>query len=175
MYYCNVHLRHISLPQDNHLYNGTFLLLLNVYNKPPHIAMMANGSYYSLSVKGVEAGKPAQNIIRSIHIHRTPSLFIQLEETSNNILRIFNSYPALDTGLATCLSPVKDFCYQAYSTDLKGVDYIFDLLPRLMNQKKVEGCFSLYLHPEDQLGFSFLTYNMADINDAIRKQRMLIY
>lgn len=173
-------LHHILPATEDFLSEQTFLLLINVYQKPPHLALSVNGRYYSLSVRGAESDKEMAAILRAIHLRKTPSVFVQLNSPDiltfdylNALIdQIVQSYPALDAGIATCLSPIKEYCHAVYGTEINDVDFVFELLPRLQAQGKVGKCYGLYLsHFINAQSIELVKYTMDDINKAIRVGR----
>ena len=71
-----------------------------------------------------------------IRKHNIESIFVQLKlpivytdiEMLSAVRKVIKAYPRVDIGLATCLSPIKDFMSSAYKTDIHDVHLIFDLL-----------------------------------------------
>ena len=101
------------------------------------------------------------------------------------------AYPRADIGIATCLTPIKDFCHSIYDTETKNVNLIFDLLPKLQERKIMRDCYQINLKahltpPKESFRtipspqgegcltntFEIKTYQVNDVYEAIRSSSL---
>jgi len=163
--------------QEAVLLNDVFLVVLYANRIPPHLAVSVNGKLFTLTVKGATVDGELSTLLRLIRKRNIESLFIKLSvpafftfpELLGEIRKYTLAYPRVDVGIATCLSPIKDFCATVYDTDLKNVNFVFDLLPKLYEQKIITYCYQINLE-RFLRGDSFLLsrYTMNDIYEGIR-------
>ena len=130
------------------LMNDVYLVLLYATRIPPHLLVSVNGKIFTLSVKGATVDGELPALLTLIHQEEHRSRFYssqaseaafaftmeQLKEEIRNCPR----YPRADIGIATCLTPIKDFCHSIYDTETKNVNLIFDLLPKLQERNAIK-------------------------------------
>jgi hypothetical protein len=163
--------------QEALLMNDVFLVVLYASRIPPHLAVSVNGKLFTLTVKGANVDGELSALLRLIRKRNIESLFIKLSvpafftfpELHKEIRKYTLAYPRVDVGIATCLSPIKDFCANVFDTDLKNVNFVFDLLPKLYEQKIISYCYQMNLgHLLKGNSFLLNKYTMNDIYEGIR-------
>jgi hypothetical protein len=164
------------------LMHDVYLVLLNVTRVPPHLAIVINGKIFTLSVKGPTVEGDLRSLLRTIRQRAIETIFIRLTvpplftiaQLEEQVKQYMLSYPRVDVGLATCLAPIKDFCGSVYETETRNVNFIYELLPRLEEQKVIDSCYHLNLdkYLTDDV-FLLRKYTMEDINDEIRKATLV--
>jgi len=175
--------KNIRPANDALLLNDVYLVLLYATRIPPHLLVSVNGKIFTLSVKGASVDGELSSLLKLIRRKNIGTLFIRLslpslftfEQLQEEIRKCTLAYPRADIGLATCLTPIKDFCHAIYETDSKNVNLIFDLLPKLQEQKAMEACF--HLNMEKYLLNNSLLLNMYEVNDvheAIRNSSLVM-
>ena len=136
---------------EDELHNGIYIVVLHATRIPPHIGLIIDKQYHSLTVKGHDYNTPVRALIKNIEQRRIPSLFIKIKSHttfSNTYLKehfILNiqQFPRVDKNVATCLSPIKLFFDETYAVPMKEVNFLFDLLPKLCNEQLIEHSYSL--------------------------------
>jgi hypothetical protein len=164
------------------LLNDIYLVVLYATRIPPHLAISVNGKLYTLTVKGATVDGELKALLKMIHHRNIDSIFIKLSipplftlaELNEEIRKHTLAYPRVDVGIATCLSPIRDFCSQVYETEFKKVNFLFELLPELYKRGIVTTCYQLNLH-HFMIGHSFYLskYTMNDIYEGIRSASSL--
>lgn len=159
------------------LLNDVYLVVLYATRIPPHLAISINGKLFTLTVKGATVDSDLRALLKLIRQKNIDTIFIKLSvppvftlnQLHNEIKKHTLAYPRVDIGLATCLSPIKDFCSEVYQAETQRVNYVFDLLPKLYERNVVTSCYHINLD-RFLIGNSFyLTkYNMNDIYEGIR-------
>ncbi|MFH1004923.1 MAG: hypothetical protein V1781_05450 [Bacteroidota bacterium] len=160
------------------LMNDVYLVLLYATRIPPHLLISINGKIFTLSVKGATVDGNLFTLLTFIRKRNIETIFIKLalpqfftmEQLKNVIRKCTLFYPCVDIGFATCLAPIRDFCHSVYEIDKKSIHLIFDLLPKLQEQKVVKEYYQINLD-KHLIGNSLLLkkYSMNDIYEAIRE------
>ena len=161
------------------LMNDVFLVLLYATRIPPHLLVSVNGKIFTLSVKGatVDGELPAlltlirRKNIETIFIRLQMPLLFTMEQLREEIRSCTLAYPRADIGIATCLTPIKDFCHSVYDTDSQNVNLIFDLLPKLQERNAMKDCYQMNLSHASNT-FEIKNYEVNDVYEAIRKSSL---
>lgn len=173
-------LSHITQAQSELLRKDVFIVLLHATRIPPHIGMLTNGFYHSLSVKGQDLDVPIDLLWKGIVQRKIPSLFIQihclsgsspefLSEAFKKHVKCFNR---VDQGVATCLSPLKLFFAEQFGLSMENVNYLYELLP-LLERKELIGPASGYgLEVQTESSFTLPYYTMDEILKGIEAVRI---
>lgn len=165
------------------LMNDIYLILLYATRIPPHLLVSVNGKIFTLSVKGATVDGELAALLQLIRKKKIETLFIRLQmppifsidQLRKEIRECTLAYPKADIGIATCLTPIRDFCHSVYDTDSKNVNLIFDLLPKLEQRNVMKEYYHLNL--ENHLlsnSFSLSQYEVNDVYEAIRKSSLVM-
>lgn len=161
---------------EEDLQKGLFIVVLHATRIPPHIGMIANGKYHSLSIKGQEINKSIEALTKNTVWRKIPSLFIKIKphKTFSDIylkehfISDIQQFLRVDIGIATCLSPLKLFFEEVYNMPMKNVDYLYQLLPLLETKGLIENTSSLFL---DETNYQLPIYSLEEINAGIELVR----
>ena len=157
------------------LYKGIYIIILHAIKKPPHIALAIDGSVFSLAVDGPKTDRKIGELLRLIQSKSIETLFFRLKDQEDyTVLQLIEKMreltlvnPGLDEGGATCLTPIKEFCHSVYKTDISGVNFIFDLLPKLGNVVIAHFHMNMKSYLSDGT-FYLEKYSIEDIDNMIR-------
>ncbi|MCE3279131.1 MAG: hypothetical protein K0S44_1322 [Bacteroidetes bacterium] len=139
--------------EDNDLQKGVTIVILHATRIPPHIGIISGKKYHSLSIKGQEINQSTETFIKNIKIRKIPSLFLRVKDhpvlsngylTEHFILNV-QEFPKVESGKATCLSPVKRFFEDNYHIPSDSVHFIFELLSKLEEKDLIEHVSSLFI------------------------------
>ncbi len=163
------------------LMNDVYLVLLYATRIPPHLLVSVNGKIFTLSVKGatVDGELPAllklirKKSIETVFIRLQMPLLFTIEQLREEIRNCTLAYPRADIGIATCLTPIKDFCHTVYDTETKNVNLIFDLLPKLQEKNALKDCYQMNLQPISN-NFEIRNYEVNDVYEAIRNSSLIM-
>ncbi|HET8962749.1 MAG TPA: hypothetical protein VFM99_02545 [Chitinophagales bacterium] len=158
------------------LFNGVYIVVLHACRIPPHVGIIADKHYHSLTIKGQDYNVPIQALIRNIDQRKISSLFIKIKPHttfSYSYLRehfILNvqQFPRVDRNTATCLSPIKLFFEEIYDVSMKDVHFLFELLPRLEAEKLIEHYSALFV---DEQAYQLPVYTQDQLDDEIEIAR----
>jgi len=165
--------------QEDDLLKGTYISIIHADRIPPHIGMIFNQKYHSLSIKGNEIDLSAAVLLKNSKIRKIPSLFVKLNPHptfSNDYLNEhFTSdvqqFQKVQAGKTTCLSPVKLFFEEAFGLSMQEINYIFDLLPLLEEMGLIESVSSICIE-QNEFQLPFYSYN--EINKGIENANIEI-
>ena len=160
-----------------------YLIVINAAHIPPHLALSVNGKLFTLTVKGATVDGALTSLIRLVKKRSIETIFIKLsipqlftlDQLKEEIRKHTLAYPRVDVNIGTCLNPIKDFCSTVYETEIKNVNFLFDLLPKLYDQKIITSCYHLNLDKYlDNNSFCLNRYNMNDIYEGIRNSQLTV-
>lgn len=150
--------------------NSSYLVMVAIDKVPPHLAMISNHKYFSLSSKGLKLAVDVNKILESVIRKNIPTLLIKLPEvmTLNIVRDKFSMYNSLSEG-GSCLSPIKDV-FSSYAQDLNEAEYVFNLIPMLYKKGWVKEVYSLCYNKNT---FMLNEYSQVEIDKAIKNAAQL--
>jgi len=159
---------------EEDLSEGLYLVIIHATRIPPHIGIIADKHYHSLTIKGQEVNIPVEALIRNNSQRKIPSLFVKIKQhpafsdllLKEHFVSNVKQFPKVAVNVATCLSPVKLFFEELYGLPAKEINYLFELLPRLETKGLIENVFSMFIE-SDQLQLPL--YDMNELNSGIDK------
>jgi hypothetical protein len=173
----------IPLESFQELYEGVWLILIGINEIPPHIGLLSEGKYYSLSTRKVDCGSSLERFLDVLSRKNIPTLFIHLDEKNkagNNIIagnkansvnlvleNIYTDLQPLYNTENTCLSPIKEFFAKYYSSEFAGVTYVFELLGVADKKGLIKECLSFNTTMTVSNLITLAKYTMAQIRCKI--------
>ncbi len=162
------------------LKKDSWIVVLHANMIPPHIGLLIDGKYNSLTIKGQELDVSLEALLKTIAIKKEESIFIKLKkhpvfslEYQENIFKeiIKRSEPIKQNG-ATCLSPVKVFFEEFYAVQNLKTELYFEFMKRLNENAYLEYAFSLNFDVKNnKLELPF--YTIEELDDIIKTKRIL--
>lgn len=167
-----------ELPDEQLLLDGSFVVLVHAHRVPPHIGMILNKGYHSLSIKGHELEVSPAALIKNCRIRKIPTVFFQLTNhptfsssyLSEHFQATVQSYGLVDGATATCISPVRDFFREVYNFPVEEGCMIHQLIPALMNAGLIQSIYSINI---DGGRVQLPVYSQAEVDaciDAVRSE-----
>lgn len=162
--------------KEEDLDKGVYIAVIHATRIPPHIGLVVDKKYHSLSIKGQDINIPVSALVKNSMIRKIPSLFIKIKPhttfsahyLSEHFITNVQQFPRVDIGVATCLSPIKLFFEETYGLEMKEVNYLYELLPVLQSEGLIEEISALFVEKENyQLPF----YTNQEINSGIDQVR----
>jgi hypothetical protein len=145
--YNNYSLKVNPLQSPEELNKGLWLVIAGVNDIPPHIALIADGKYYSVTARKVKVGEPIDKFLKAISPRSLPTLFVSIKSSNTDRLKeIFDSYPPLGNGEHTCHWPIRDFFVRAFSLAFTDATLVFELLSVAQKQGLLLACKSLFVN-----------------------------
>ncbi len=161
---------------------GTWLALLHAHRVPPHIGLMINGNYNSLTVKGQERNVPFEAVYKTAIQKKIECVFIKVtghpvfsDDYRLAVLQeMIGSFPSVKQDEATCLSPVKEFFQEFFAVKIKKEELLFDFIERLNGSGYLEYASACNFTPDGNcIALPFYTAEL--LNERIKKERMPFY
>jgi|GEM_PF-1270253 len=173
-------LKTTSLQNIEKLYSGLWLALVATHETPPHIALISDGNYYSLSARKVDIGTPVERFIHTIERKHIPTIFIRIE--NNNVIvknkaisatqilqNTYGNLQPLKNIETTCLSPIKQTFAAFYSSQFLQVNYVFELLAIAEQHGLLKECVSLFNGDCNSNLITLPKYTMEQIRNKIHE------
>jgi hypothetical protein len=154
------------------LKKGTYILLLNANKVPPHLGLISEGKYYSLTANESQIAVDGSSIWRMVQTKQIPALFIEVNSFgSEEILAdVFGQFERAIPGKVSCLQPLKSYFSSVHQISMNSVNYVFDLVEQLEAHDLLLGSYHQYLENDLINGsFTMITYSMEEIYDRITK------
>ena len=170
----------VQLFKRAYLSEGVYLVLLNALKVPPHLLLVVSGKVFSISTLGPSLDEDMEKYMRLIEKNRMATVFVKLSlpqlftqaDLFSKVRAVTRSYPRVDVGLATCLSPIADFCTDVYAVNKSQIHLVFDLLDELKNKDAVEGYYHMNLDDQLREGEVLVNqYSVFEVNEAIHAVR----
>lgn len=162
--------------QETELLNGIYIVVQHATRIPPHIGLIIDKTYHSLSIKGHDIDTPVRALIKNIEQRSIPSVFIKIKSHASfspsylkdHFILNIQQFPRVDKQVATCLSPIKHFFDEVYDIPMTDVNFLFDLLPKLKHESLIECCMSLFI---DEHTYTLPVYTQAQLDEEIEQAR----
>lgn len=156
---------------EDELNTGLWLLLIGVNETPPHIALISEGKYYSVSTRKVDCGTPAENFLNAIERKRIPTLFINVVAGNNPELlqKIYSGLKPLGDEKTTCLTPIREFFAAFTSAEFKKINYVIDLLSIAERNDMLSKCISFFCNPSETNNVTLPKYTLVQIRTKIHE------
>ncbi len=163
---------------DSTLTKGLFICLLHAKRVPPHIGIIIDGQYHSLTIKGIEPNVSVTALLRTIQQQKIESAFLKItphpvfsnDHMNSMFLEILKKYPQIRSNEVTCLTPLKDFFNEFYAINTSANDMIYDLLKRMAANNFILQAYSLNLSLENGL-LSIPVYTQDELSQKINDIR----
>lgn len=166
------------------LHKDTWIVILNASRTPPHVGIMINGNYNSLTIKGHELNISSSVLLKIIQQKKIESLFIKLKQHpvfSNEFQKeicqhYIKQFIQVKANEASCLSPIKLFLQEFYAVSEIKQELLFELIERLKQNQYIT--FTLGLNVDQKLeGHEFLlpVYSNQELQEIIKAERANYY
>lgn len=153
---------------------STYLLLVNP-EKIPHLILIKNGRYFSLTYKESVVDQDFHHYFKKLKRLNKKMIFIRLSLDPNTVNQEFSNYLAANSTDLTCFVPIKNILLPKSKAEM-----IHELIPELYENQFIEEVSHLNLDSElnDNGEFSLSVYTKKMIfsyiqhlknKDAIRK------
>lgn len=165
--------------EETQLKKQLWIVLLHANRTPPHVGLIINGSYNSLTLKGHELDVDLETLLKTISLKKIESVFIKLVPhpvfSFDYQLQIFKEYikqfQKVKPNTATCLSPIKLFFQEFYALQLNENELLYELIERLKENNYLEYAQSLSFNlPLNAIELPF--YSTAQLYEIITKQQL---
>ena len=161
---------------ENDLLKGFYIVVIHATRIPPHIGLIIEEKFHSLSIKGQDINTSVEALIKNCKQRKIPTLFIKIRNHSTfsvpylkeHFISNIKQFPKVDIAVATCLSPVKLFFEEVYNVPMININYLFELIPKLYSEGLIENISSLFV---DEKTYKLPVYTDTEINAGITQVR----
>jgi hypothetical protein len=170
--------------QDSSVFNkGTWLVVLHASRIPPHVGLMIDGNYNSLTIKERELNVNVAPLLKAISQKKIEALFLKLLKhpvfSTDHQLSVFqeqlNQFTAVKQGEATCLSPLKLFFEEFYAVPNNKEQLFFDFVDILYRNEYVVNAIGVNLPETKNKIFHLPHYTNEELQERIAKERSAFY
>lgn len=166
----------------NSISKGNWLVVLHASRIPPHIGVLIDGNYNSLTIKGHELNVSIQALLKTIQQKKIEVLFVQLKhhpvfsfDYQIEVCQYFiKQYKQVKQNEATCLNPVKQYLQEFYAVPLLKDELFYELMDRLIQNNYIENIYGINLNLSNQ-EFFLPIYSHEELQEVIKKERAPYY
>lgn len=166
------------------LHKNTWLVILHASRTPPHIGVLIEGNYNSLTIKGHELDININVLLKTIQQKKIESLFIQLKkhpvfstDFQKEICQYYiKQFTQVKANEASCLSPIKLFLQEFYAIGENKNELLFQLIERLKQNQYIDLVYGLNIEEKiDEGEFSLPMYSNEQLQEVIKTERANFY
>lgn len=178
----------MSVPGQNPselLLKQSWLVILHAGRIPPHVGLMIEGNYNSLTIKGHELNVSCEALLKTIHQKKIEAVFLQLKKhpvfSNGHLLDVFQhqvqEFPFVKQGVATCLQPLKLFFHEFYALQKTDGELLFELVKRLEENDYIGQRIFLNISEKSIKNgkFSLPDYSAEQLQNVIKQERSAYY
>jgi hypothetical protein len=165
------------------LSKNTWLVILHASRIPPHVGVVIDGNYNSLTIKGHELNVHISALLKTVQQKKIEALFIQLKyhpvfstDYQKEICQHYiQQFTQVKPNEASCLSPVKLFLQEFYAMPLITEELLFELMERLKQNNYIMDVFELNINRIEENEFSLPIYSNKELQEVIKRERAVFY
>jgi hypothetical protein len=164
------------------LNKDAWLVVLHANRIPPHIGLLINGNYNSLTIKGHELNVNIEVLLKTISQKKIESVFIKilrhpvfsLDHQLDMFQETVKNFEQVKQDHATCLTPIKLFFQEFYLVSNNGEELFFEFIKRLNANGYLDNASALNFDlQKNSLEFPF--YSTEQLNEQIKAERLPYY
>ena len=161
------------------LTKGTWLVILHASRIPPHVGLMIDGNYNSLTIKERELNVSSEALLKMISQKKIEALFVKLVKhpvfSPDHLLNIFQEqlgqFKAVKQNEATCLSPLKLFFEEFYAVRNNKEQLFYDFVDELFQNDYIVQAIGLNIIDNAKNTFTLPHYTNEELQLRIAKER----
>jgi hypothetical protein len=163
---------------------NTWIVILHASRTPPHVGVLIDGNYSSLTIKGHELDIKSAILLKTIQQKKIETLFIQLKKHpvfstnyQNEIYQYYiKQFTQVKANEASCLSPVKLFLQEFYAITENKKELLFELMEHLKQNQYIDMVHGLNVNDKLEDGeFSLPMYTNEQLQEVINRERSIYY
>ncbi|MBA4242069.1 MAG: hypothetical protein C0448_15200 [Sphingobacteriaceae bacterium] len=166
------------------LVKDTWLVILHASRTPPHIGILIDGNYNSLTIKGQELDVDIKVLLKTIQQKKIETLFIKLKKHpvfstgyQKEICQFYiKQFTQVKANEASCLSPIKLFLQEFYVITEHKQELLFELIERLKQNQYISLTVGLNIKDRvEENEFSLPMYTNDELQSIINTERSNYY
>lgn len=164
------------------LEKDAWLVILHASRIPPHIGILINGKYHSLTIKGHELNIDIKALEKTISIKNIESLFLKLKPhpvfsldyQTDVMIHFIQQFEKVNSQQSTCLTPIKFFLQEFYALQYQEKELLFDMIERLKSNDFIVEVLSDNIHLNSETTFKLPRYSNFELQERISYEHSLI-
>jgi hypothetical protein len=154
----------VNVKTLNWLNSSTNYLILINPEKIPHLGLIKDGQYFSLTYKKAQLNEPFKPYFNYLKRSGRTMLFLELKSNLLDVEEIFDRYDKAVVGKTTCLHPIREALLPG-----SQADFIYELLPALEQAGLIGKAFHVNMDEflDERLDFTLSTYDKESIYSYI--------
>lgn len=169
---------------EHELARNTWLVILHASRIPPHVGIVIDGNYNSLTIKGHELNIGIEVLLKTIQQKKIETLFVQLKKhpvfstdyQKEVCQHYIQQFTQVKQNEASCLSPVKLFLQEFYALCLNEKELLFELTERLKQNNYISSATGLNIEGKlEHEQFSLPMYTHEELQKVIQSERSNYY
>jgi hypothetical protein len=156
---------------------GTWLAILHSQRIPPHVGLLFNGNYSSLTIKEAELNISNTLLLETISRKKIKSVFIKIvshpvfsvEHQRDMFQEELKKNGCVEQYKATCLTPVKHFFQEFYAIPSNPDHLLFEFIQQLDTNHYID--FAMAVNTDLHEGIELPFYTQLELNEKIKNER----
>lgn len=166
------------------LEKDAWLVIMHASRIPPHIGILIQGNYNSLTIKGHELNIALSVLQKTIQLKKIETIFIPLVkhpvfslayqlEIAQHHIQQFSQVNELNT----CLNPIKLFLQEFYAVPLNSSELLFELIERLKQNDYINAGVGFNINNKLSSNSKFVLpiYSAQQLKEVINQEREKFY
>jgi hypothetical protein len=161
------------------LSKATWLVILHASRIPPHVGLMIDGNYNSLTIKERELNVGSEVLLKMIAQKKIEALFLKMVKhpvfSSGHQLSIFQEqlgqFTTVKQNEATCLSPLKLFFEEFYAVRNNKEQLFYDFVDELYQNDYIIQAVGLNIIHNLNNNFTLPHYTNEELQQRIANER----
>lgn len=158
------------------LQKGTWLALLHVQRIPPHVGVIFNGHYHSLTIREKESGIALDALLKTISMRKIKAVFVKIkphpvfsiEYCEQVFAEILQSSDLVSQNGPTCLTPVRQYFKEFYAV-CESEQLLFEFMQTLQVNDYLEKYMALNIEMPE--GLILPLYSALELKERILNER----
>lgn len=166
------------------LTKGTWLVILHASRIPPHVGLMIEGNYNSLTIKERELNVKWEALMKMISQKKIEALFLKIvkhpvfspDYQLSTFQEQLNQFTSVKQNEATCLSPLKLFFEEFYAIKNNKEQLFYDFVDELNQNDYVSMAIGInIINKTENNIFTLPHYTNEELQIRIKTERDIFF
>ena len=157
----------ISPFNESYLDEGTHFVMMHLENIPPHLGILIDGSYFSISTRNKAISIPVEKVLGKIFRGRISTIFVEVQKIGEkkNMIDCLSNMPLVSEHGTNCIDPIIEFA-EVNGIIIDNQKHIHDFLEKVTIIRAMAMFGEDFVHDEK---YVIPTYTKEEIETLIRK------
>jgi len=106
----------------------------------PHLGLIVQGKYYSLTFKEAEIGLDAEQLLSKLKRAQKKVILLEIQKELKNTAAVFSQYDSVDTSKTSCFVPLKTVVLPSSRSEM-----VHQLIPELYDAQLIGDSYQINL------------------------------